>query len=1142
VTQAAVSWVLACVFVRWLEDHRLIEECSIAGDGERRAEADERQERFSKEQPHASEREYLESIFSEIGKLPAAEELFARGKNPLWGLGPSGDGAREILAFFRDIDPASGALRRVFGSAEGDTRFLGDLYQDLSEEARKRYALLQTPVFVEEFILDRTLDPAIDEFGLENVRLLDPTCGSGHFLLGAFARLFERWQRREPGANPRELARRALEAVWGVDLNPFAVAIARFRLTLAASRAAGLARLRDAPHWPIHVAAGDSLLHGARFTGSSGDGWSEGWIPGTEQLIGEIYAIEEPAEVRRILSQQYHVVVGNPPYITPKDRACREAYRERYASCFKKYSLGVPFTERFFELALSGDNGRSAGYVGLITTNSFMKREFGKKLVEEHLPQLDLTHVIDTSGAYIPGHGTPTVILFGRHRRPVSGKVRAALGIRGEPSTPEDPAQGKVWRSIVEHIDHGAAQNEFITITDLDRETLARHPWSIGGGGAAELKEAIEDTCPKRLGDLTESIGITSFTLEDDVYILPSASARRLGIVAEQLREMAIGDSIRDWQQHPCEPAIFPYDRDYAPVAEMGHSSLFRYLWRYRTCLANNLLFGGQTKVDAGLRWFEYGRLTASKLRTPLSIAFAEVASHNHFVLDRGGKVFNRTAPIIKLPPGASEEEHLALLGLLNSSTACFWMKQVCFPKGGDHVGTEGARVRKTWWDERFAFSATPLSRFPLPDGRPLGTARKLDSLGHQLSVLLPGAFESSAPNGALLAQRKRQAAETLARMIALQEELDWQCYKLYGILDEDLSYAGEPPPPLALGERAFEIVLAHKVARGEAEPTWFERHGSKAITEAPAHWPADYRSLVERRIALIESNRDLALIEAPECKRRWNLEPWDEQETRALRAWLLDRLESPAYWPRQSGAPRLRSALDVADQAARDHEFLEVAALFEKRSDFDLKRLVAGLLAGEAVPFLPILRYKDSGLRKRRDWERTWDLQRAEDRGEDPGKIPVPPKYESKDFKSSAFWRLRGKLDVPRERFVSFPHLERDLDGSAVFGWAGWSHLERAQALATYFDERKERDGWEPARLLPILAGIEDLVPWLLQWHNDVDPASGVRIGDFYRGVVPEEARKLGMTNDDVRAWTPPASRRGGRRRAAQKPTETDS
>jgi hypothetical protein len=79
----------------------------------------------------------------------------------------------------------------------------------------------------------------------------------------------------------------------------------------------------------------------------------------------------------------------------------------------------------------------------MITANSFMKREFGKKLIEDFFPRIDLTHVIDTSGAYIPGHGTPTVILLGRHRTPVNHEVRAVLGIRGEPGTPEDAAQGK---------------------------------------------------------------------------------------------------------------------------------------------------------------------------------------------------------------------------------------------------------------------------------------------------------------------------------------------------------------------------------------------------------------------------------------------------------------------------------------------------------------------------------------------------------------------------------------------------------------------------------------------------------------------------------------------------------------------------
>ena len=63
----------------------------------------------------------------------------------------------------------------------------------------------------------------------------------------------------------------------------------------------------------------------------------------------------------------------------------------------------------------------------MITANSFMKREFGKKLIEEFFPRVDLTHVIHTSGAYIPGHGTPTVILFGRDRPPVGQKCVRCL-------------------------------------------------------------------------------------------------------------------------------------------------------------------------------------------------------------------------------------------------------------------------------------------------------------------------------------------------------------------------------------------------------------------------------------------------------------------------------------------------------------------------------------------------------------------------------------------------------------------------------------------------------------------------------------------------------------------------------------------
>ena len=452
ITQMAAAWVLSGVFVRFLEDNRLIDPPRVAGPGERLSRARDEHELYFRAHPTETDREYLLYVFDELARLPGTQDIFG-AYNPMHELPTwlSGDAAGELLRFFQKIDANTGTLVHDFTDADWNTRFLGDLYQDLSEAARKKYALLQTPEFVEEFILDRTLNPAIEEFGLEGLRMLDPTCGSGHFLLGAFQRILDRWLSTEPGTGKRALVQRALDAVYGVDVNPYAVAIARFRLLVAALQASDITRLREAPGFRINVTAGDSLLHGRRFgeLDLKGETVDLRRVGGSEH----VYRTEDLGELNRILGQQYHVVVGNPPYITVKDAALNQAYRNRFSTCHQKYSLAVPFTERFFELAVYGHDGKSAGYVGMITANSFMKREFGKKLIEEFFPRIDLTHVIDTSGAYIPGHGTPTVILFGRHHAPISHEVRAVLGIRGEPGTPDDPAQGQVWLSIVEHLD-----------------------------------------------------------------------------------------------------------------------------------------------------------------------------------------------------------------------------------------------------------------------------------------------------------------------------------------------------------------------------------------------------------------------------------------------------------------------------------------------------------------------------------------------------------------------------------------------------------------------------------------------------------------------------------------------------------------
>src|SRR4051794_41625094 len=71
ITQAAVAWVLGCVFVRFLEDNALIDQALISGPGGRRAAALGHREEHFREHPAHSDREYLEACFREVASFPA---------------------------------------------------------------------------------------------------------------------------------------------------------------------------------------------------------------------------------------------------------------------------------------------------------------------------------------------------------------------------------------------------------------------------------------------------------------------------------------------------------------------------------------------------------------------------------------------------------------------------------------------------------------------------------------------------------------------------------------------------------------------------------------------------------------------------------------------------------------------------------------------------------------------------------------------------------------------------------------------------------------------------------------------------------------------------------------------------------------
>jgi hypothetical protein len=110
--------------------------------------------------------------------------------------------------------------------------FISSIYETFVTERASQDGIFYTPPYLVDFVLDRVLPWQSIDWDL---RILDPACGSGIFLVKAFQRLVHRWKQAHPNQTVRaETLRRLLERnVFGVDKDPHAVRVACFSLYLA---------------------------------------------------------------------------------------------------------------------------------------------------------------------------------------------------------------------------------------------------------------------------------------------------------------------------------------------------------------------------------------------------------------------------------------------------------------------------------------------------------------------------------------------------------------------------------------------------------------------------------------------------------------------------------------------------------------------------------------------------------------------------------------------------------------------------------------------------------------------------------------------------------------------------------------------
>ena len=142
----------------------------------------------------------------------------------------------------------------------------------------------------------------------------------------------------------------------------------------------------------------------------------------------------------------------------------------------------------------------------------------------------------------------------------------------------------------------------------------------------------------------------------------------------------------------------------------------------------------------------------------------------------------------------------ISVLGPLNQPTASFGLTDVLHERSGSRREAILKTAFETFW------ARLPNSRIPPPQDPPTELARRLDELAQELSKVLPSTLlEENDPSKELLAESNESWTSIKRQMIAFQEELDWRCYHLYGLIDEDLIYEDWGSlPEVDLGERPF--------------------------------------------------------------------------------------------------------------------------------------------------------------------------------------------------------------------------------------------------------------------------------------------------------------------------------------------------
>ncbi len=608
-----------------------------------------------------------------------------------------------------------------------------------SQAHRKKQGIYYTPTYIVDYIVKNTLGELLKDKKVdpEKIRILDPACGSGSFLIKAFDVLNDYYAKKD-----KDYAQHQLDAsgqgtiysrktkilennIFGVDLDKQAVEIAQLNLMLKIAE-----RGHRLPLLQQNIQNGNSLIDDPSVAEDKAFNWNQRF----KQIMDD---------------GGFDVVIGNPPYIRVQtgNPLEKDYLQHNYLAAKGKYDLYILFIERGLKLLKPG------GRFGFIVPNKFTQTKYGEALKKYILDNYAIEKYLDFGDLKVFEDATtyPCIIII-KNEKP-NKKVGNYVKIKE--LTPE------VLQIASKKIGTKYYDCDLFTCFNFKQQNLNIENWSFMSEELQNIYEKISASSRIKLSGVTDKIVQGFITGDNESFIFKSGFIP--DIEATLLKKMPKGKNIQKYVLlDEGYKVLYTNSEDKKPLSasEMEkYPKTLEYLKERITQLKQRKFFGKE--MSDFKEWWQLVHPVEYKYFQKPKIITPNLSPENRFVLDEEGYFVEHDCYIITLK-NESTSEYRYIVALLNSKVIEFFFKQTSPMFSGGY----------------YKYHTQYLNSIPIPEA---------NSIDKNKIILLVDQVVKIKKQYVYLKNKQTDEKVRLEQEIKkLEVEIDKEVYTLYGISDEE--------------------------------------------------------------------------------------------------------------------------------------------------------------------------------------------------------------------------------------------------------------------------------------------------------------------------------------------------------------------